>query len=163
MWHKAIWKGHPMRLELTHVGLLAELANHYTTRGAFGAWNIDQEILIFKIKLFYWNTKFKEFCTSFSISSRQFQCFPDLKKIGQKTAITKSPSLSTVKQINDTWNTDGEILVFKDLKTIERPKPQNLNSLSLYNTHRYSYVYINLPAFIYYIRKDSDCPSNYYN
>ena len=32
MWHKAIWKGHPMRLELTRVGLLVELANHYTTR-----------------------------------------------------------------------------------------------------------------------------------
>ena len=25
-----------MRLEFTRVGLLAELANHYTTRGAFG-------------------------------------------------------------------------------------------------------------------------------
>ena len=35
MWHKAIWKGHPMRLELTRVGLLVELANHYTTRGAY--------------------------------------------------------------------------------------------------------------------------------
>ena len=34
MWHKAIWKGHPMRLELTCVGLLVQLANHYTTRGA---------------------------------------------------------------------------------------------------------------------------------
>ena len=34
MWHKAIWKGHPMRLEFTRVGLLVELANHYTTRGA---------------------------------------------------------------------------------------------------------------------------------
>ena len=34
MWHKAIWKGHPMRLELTRVGLLVELANRYTTRGA---------------------------------------------------------------------------------------------------------------------------------
>ena len=34
MWHKAIWKGHPMRLELTRIGLLVELANHYTTRGA---------------------------------------------------------------------------------------------------------------------------------
>ena len=34
MWHKAIWKGHPMRLELTRVGLLVELANHYTTKGA---------------------------------------------------------------------------------------------------------------------------------
>ena len=34
MWHKAIWKGHPMRLELTRVGLLVELANHCTTRGA---------------------------------------------------------------------------------------------------------------------------------
>ena len=37
MWHKAIWKGHPMRLELTRIGLLVELANHYTTRGAFFA------------------------------------------------------------------------------------------------------------------------------
>ena len=35
MWNKAIWKGHPMRLELTRVGLLVELANYYTTRGAF--------------------------------------------------------------------------------------------------------------------------------
>ena len=34
MWHKAIWKGHPMRLELTRIGLLGELANHYTTWGA---------------------------------------------------------------------------------------------------------------------------------
>ena len=25
--------GHPMRLELTLVGLLVKLANHYTTRG----------------------------------------------------------------------------------------------------------------------------------
>ena len=32
MWHKAIWKGHPMRLELIRVGLLVQLANHYTTR-----------------------------------------------------------------------------------------------------------------------------------
>ena len=30
MWHKAIWKGHPMRVKLTHVGLLDELANHCT-------------------------------------------------------------------------------------------------------------------------------------
>ena len=35
MWQKAICKGHPMRHELTHVGLLVELANHYTTRGAY--------------------------------------------------------------------------------------------------------------------------------
>ena len=34
MWHKAIWKGRPMRLELTRVGLLVELANRYTTKGA---------------------------------------------------------------------------------------------------------------------------------
>ena len=33
---KAIWKGNPMRLEPTRVGLLAELANHYTTTGTFG-------------------------------------------------------------------------------------------------------------------------------
>ena len=34
MWHKAEWIGHPMRLELTRVGLLVKLANHYTTKGA---------------------------------------------------------------------------------------------------------------------------------
>ena len=34
MWHKAIWKGHPMRLELSRVGLLVELANPYTARSA---------------------------------------------------------------------------------------------------------------------------------
>ena len=38
MWHKAIRKGHPMKLELTRVGLLVELANHYTTRGAPTCW-----------------------------------------------------------------------------------------------------------------------------
>ena len=30
MWHKAEWMEHPMRLELTRVGLLVKLANHYT-------------------------------------------------------------------------------------------------------------------------------------
>ena len=39
MWYRAIWKGHPMRLELTRVGLPVELANHYTTRGAFRVCN----------------------------------------------------------------------------------------------------------------------------
>ena len=34
MWHKAEWMGRPMRLELTRVGLLVNLANRYTTRGA---------------------------------------------------------------------------------------------------------------------------------
>ena len=42
MWHKAIWKGHPMRLELTRVGLLAELANHYTPRGACNSSSSDK-------------------------------------------------------------------------------------------------------------------------
>ena len=42
MWLKAIWKGHPMRLELTRVGLLVELANHYTTRGAWSSgWMVN--------------------------------------------------------------------------------------------------------------------------
>ena len=45
MWHKAIWKVHPMKLELTGVGLLAELANHYTTRGAFYICNDDYKTL----------------------------------------------------------------------------------------------------------------------
>ena len=48
MLHKAIWKGNPMRLELTRVGLLVELANHYTTRGAYGKEEMHWEIeLIF--------------------------------------------------------------------------------------------------------------------
>ena len=34
MWHKAEWMGRPMRLKLTCVGLLVQLANRYTTRGA---------------------------------------------------------------------------------------------------------------------------------
>ena len=34
MWHKAERMGRPMRLELTRVGLLVELANRYTTWGA---------------------------------------------------------------------------------------------------------------------------------
>ena len=34
MWHKAEWIGHPKRLELTRVGLLVKLANHYTTKVA---------------------------------------------------------------------------------------------------------------------------------
>ena len=42
MWHKAIWKGHPMRLELTRVGLLVELANHYTTRGSIYAYAVEE-------------------------------------------------------------------------------------------------------------------------
>ena len=32
MWHKAIWMGHQVRLELTRVGLLVELARHETER-----------------------------------------------------------------------------------------------------------------------------------
>ena len=38
MWHKAKWMGHPMRLELTRVGLLVKLANRYTTRGALNTY-----------------------------------------------------------------------------------------------------------------------------
>ena len=34
MWHKAEWMGHPMRLDLTRVGLLVQYTNHYNTRGA---------------------------------------------------------------------------------------------------------------------------------
>ena len=34
MWHKAEWMERPMRLELTRLGLLVQLANRYTTRGA---------------------------------------------------------------------------------------------------------------------------------
>ena len=33
MKHKAVWMGHPMRLEFTLAGLLVKLANHYKSRG----------------------------------------------------------------------------------------------------------------------------------
>ena len=34
MWDKAEWMGRPIKLELTRVGLLVQLTNRYTTRGA---------------------------------------------------------------------------------------------------------------------------------
>ena len=48
MWHKAEWMGHPMRLELTRVGLLVKLANRYTTKGA-----LPQQ-LIARVKFCIW-------------------------------------------------------------------------------------------------------------
>ena len=62
-------------------------------------------------------------------------------KIKRKTAITKSPPLSTIEQINDTQNTDREILAFKYLKTIERSKLQTLYSSSLH-THACSHTVV---------------------
>ena len=44
-----------MRLELTRVGLLAELANHYTTRGAF-----MQIIVDINYNMFFMNGKEEE-------------------------------------------------------------------------------------------------------
>ena len=38
MWHKAEWIGHPMRLELTRVGLLDKFANGYTFKGAHNTY-----------------------------------------------------------------------------------------------------------------------------
>ena len=40
MWHKAEWMGHPMRLELTRVGLLVKLANRYTPKGVLIVFGI---------------------------------------------------------------------------------------------------------------------------
>ena len=37
-----------MRLELTRVGLLAEIANHYTTRGASGKKALPMVVYLFK-------------------------------------------------------------------------------------------------------------------
>ena len=48
MWHRAICMGHPMRLEVTRVGLLVYLANHYATRDTppsqicRGIWQNDE-------------------------------------------------------------------------------------------------------------------------
>ena len=49
MWHKAEWIGHPMRLELTRVGLLVKLANRYTTKGAHVGLVIIYEALCFDV------------------------------------------------------------------------------------------------------------------
>ena len=48
MWYKADWIGHPMRIELTRVGLLVKLANRYTTRGA----PVEYPIVIYKALCF---------------------------------------------------------------------------------------------------------------
>ena len=40
MWHKAYERGNPMRLELTRVGLLVELANHYNHKGTISGLTI---------------------------------------------------------------------------------------------------------------------------
>ena len=42
MWHKAIWMGLAVRLRLNRVDLRVELAKHYTTRGAPGAYLIKR-------------------------------------------------------------------------------------------------------------------------
>ena len=55
MWHKVIWKGHPMRLELIRVGLLVEFANHYTTKGALDVNKVKR----FQILLCFTNNSFK--------------------------------------------------------------------------------------------------------
>ena len=47
MQHKAEWMGRPMRLELTRVGLLVLLANHYTTRGAHCTIDIYIDIYLY--------------------------------------------------------------------------------------------------------------------
>ena len=39
--------GHPMRLELTRVGLLVKLANRYTTKGAQGVLFMDDITYIY--------------------------------------------------------------------------------------------------------------------
>ena len=46
MKHKAMWKGHRIRLEVIRLGLLVELVNHYTTKGVFEAITI----YIFKLQ-----------------------------------------------------------------------------------------------------------------
>ena len=52
MLHKAEWMGRPMKLELTRVGLLVKLANHYTTRGAQGVVLDD---LLWVVFIFIWS------------------------------------------------------------------------------------------------------------
>ena len=64
--------GHPMRLELTRVGLLVYLANHYTTLGALvRGWVGCKELIAFIIKIFSLSLSFHfslPFNLSFSLS-----------------------------------------------------------------------------------------------
>ena len=69
MWHKAIWKGHSMRLELTRVGLLVEFANHYTTRGAQNEERSGYIHLPAPAGLL-WATKFKAHFTNFEFHTQ---------------------------------------------------------------------------------------------
>ena len=54
MLHKAEWMGHPMRLELTRVGLLIKAVNRYTNRDALAGaveytneWSIENILTSF--------------------------------------------------------------------------------------------------------------------
>ena len=55
IWHKANWMGDPMRLELTRVGLLVKLANHYTTKDALN--NLQSSLLLCGTRLNEWGTQ----------------------------------------------------------------------------------------------------------
>ena len=69
MWHKAEWMGHPMRLELTRVGLLVYLANRYTTIGARCSFQVS-EFEIQSCYNFHFRTNIFGKCINLLISSK---------------------------------------------------------------------------------------------
>ena len=83
---KAIWKGHSMRLELTRVGLLVDLANHYTTRGS----RKKKHVFVWTCQCFFsWKfpvsqaTSYSNICYSFPFSlANIIRHFPSLPNPG---------------------------------------------------------------------------------
>ena len=99
MWHKTIWKGHPMRLELTCVGLLVELANHYTTRGTFPPpiYDADQKYLI---HITYYNPYFLSFTFYLvSFTHHPFISTLFIHRPLREKKVTKFPRIESIEYV----------------------------------------------------------------
>ena len=98
MWHKAIWKGHPMRLELTRVGLLVELANHYTTSDWYRSSKVSY--CIFEIHHLWqpgFSRVYSNCCCCCSLE-------PEIRKIGQSSHKMYSKNIMNFQASTTTLN-----------------------------------------------------------
>ena len=119
-----------MRLELTRVGLLAELANHYTTRGAW--WNKRIHIFLYgmsskgnmisrlEFEHAYYDVAVQHFCHYAKGNSSTTTNCKEEKEIKwsnkDQSKITKKFSLMTITSTNTTsgWKVAAEIIWKKD-------------------------------------------------
>ena len=140
MWHKAIWKGHPMRLELTRVGLLVELANHYTTRGAFlpniFAWvvSIHPYISLVNDSVLSGSTPVY-LCQTTSKSTNILQLVAELKCDTKKTS--GFPNKLARDFHYDCWKVWLDLVLW------------HINHCRLSNAKSYLYIYIKYMIFQY--------------